>query len=417
VPSDPTWILRLEEGRSGPAVGVKDLIDIAGVPTTAACRAVAARARPAPADAACLAGLRAAIADGRARLVGKTNLHELADGVTGINLWTGTPVNPLDPRAVPGGSSSGSAVAVAAGDADIAYGTDTAGSVRIPAACCGVVGLKTTWGRIPLEGVWPLAPSLDTVGPLARDLAGIVAGMDLLEPGFAASVGGALAGPDPAGRDPAGRDPAGRDPAARSGPPVTVGRLRLAHASLEADPSVEAAVERALAATGFPVRDVHPVGWTDASRAGLAVIGTEALALHGALVRDHPDEVGEDVAAAFAHAARTGHQRIRDARSTFERWRREMAGLWTDGAGAGVLTVLALPTLGVPAPAIGPGAARAIGVQWTLPVSVAGLPALALPLPLPGTSLKASLQLVGRPGSEALLCALGARFESAIAGE
>jgi amidase len=399
VPSDSTWIVRLEEGRSGPAVGVKDLIDVAGVPTTAACRAVAARARPAPTDAACLAGLRAAVADGRARLVGKTNLHELADGVTGINLWTGTPVNPLDPRAVPGGSSSGSAVAVAAGDADIAYGTDTAGSVRIPAACCGVVGLKTTGGRIPVAGVWPLAPSLDTVGPLARDVAGIVAGMDLLEPGFAASVGraapvGAAIGPERQ---------------------VTVGRLRLAHAGLEADPSVEAAVERAVAAAGFPVRDVHPVGWTDASDAGLTVIGTEALALHGALVRDHPDEVGGDVTAAFAHAARAGHQRIRAARFTIERWRREMGGLWAGGSGD--LTVLALPTIGVPAPAIGPGAARAIGVRWTLPVSVAGLPALALPLPLPGTSLKASLQLVGRPGSEALLCALGAWFEAATAGQ
>ncbi|MGF1948952.1 amidase family protein, partial [Enterococcus gallinarum] len=77
------------------------------------------------------------------------------------------PVNPLDPALVPGGSSSGSAVAVAAGEADVAFGTDTGGSVRIPAACCGVVGLKTTRGRVPLAGVWPLAASLDTVGPIA----------------------------------------------------------------------------------------------------------------------------------------------------------------------------------------------------------------------------------------------------------
>ncbi len=156
-----------------------------GEPTTAGCRAVAARAVPAMADAACLAGARAA----GARIVGRTNLHELALGVTGVNPWYGTPVNPLDPGLVPGGSSSGSAVAVATGEADVAYGSDTGGSVRIPAACCGTAGLKTTWGRVPLGGVWPLSPSFDTVGPLARDVAGLVTGMELLEPGFIVAGG------------------------------------------------------------------------------------------------------------------------------------------------------------------------------------------------------------------------------------
>src|SRR5271167_2087131 len=159
-----------------------------GVPTTAGCRAVAEQARPALADAACLEGARAA----GARIVGRTNLHELALGVTGVNQWYGTPVNPLDPARVPGGSSSGSAVAVATDEADVAYGSDTGGSIRIPAACCGTTGLKTTWGRIPLDGVWPLAPSFDTIGPMARDVAGLVTGMQLLEPGFTvAGEGGA----------------------------------------------------------------------------------------------------------------------------------------------------------------------------------------------------------------------------------
>ncbi|MDQ6782083.1 MAG: amidase [Actinomycetota bacterium] len=392
--SDTTWIIRLDEGRSGPSVGVKDLIDVVGVPTTAACQAVADLAQPAVADAACLRGLRAAMGAGRARLVGKTNLHELADGVTGVNAWAGTPVNPLDPDAVPGGSSSGSAVAVASGQADIAYGSDTAGSVRIPAACCGVVGLRTTWDRIPLDGVWPLAPSFDTIGPLARDVAGIVAGMDLLEPGFATSMAGA---------------------AKVKMEVVTVGRLRLEHVGLVAHPDVEAAIDRALAASGFATRDVRPAGWQGASGAGVTVIGSEALAAHGALVRHHPGKIGDDVATHFAHAARAGHQRLRDARSTIERWAREMDRLW-DGDGPSPLSVLALPTIGVAAPRIGPGAARAIGVAWTLPISAAGLPALALPLPLAGTPLRASLQLVGRRGSEALLCALGSWFEAAIAG-
>ena len=105
---------------------------------------------------------------------------------------------------MPGGSSSGSAAAVAAGEADIAYGTDTGGSIRIPAACCGIAGLKTTWGRVPLEGVRPLAPSLDTVGPMARDIAGLAAGMALLEPGFTVAdevpltIGRLAIGADPA---------------------------------------------------------------------------------------------------------------------------------------------------------------------------------------------------------------------------
>ena len=124
-------------------------------------------------DAACLAGAREA----GARIVGRTNLHELALGVTGVNQWYGTPVNPLDPSRVPGGSSSGSAVAVATDEADVAYGSDTGGSIRIPAACCGIAGLKTTWGRIPLDGVWPLYPPfLGFCTLTATTICGIVAG-------------------------------------------------------------------------------------------------------------------------------------------------------------------------------------------------------------------------------------------------
>ncbi len=132
-----TWILR--EATSGPGlrVAVKDLIDVAGLPTTAGSRAIAEQARPAAADASCLAGLRAAIARGEACLAGKTNLHELAYGISGINGAFGTPVNPLDPLRVPGGSSSGSAVAVASGEADVAYGSDTGGRSASPPRAAG----------------------------------------------------------------------------------------------------------------------------------------------------------------------------------------------------------------------------------------------------------------------------------------
>src|SRR3954453_21915264 len=199
-----------------------------GVPTTAGCKAVADSCEPARKDAACMARARAA----DARIVGKVNLHELAFGATGVNEWYGTPVNPLAPALVPGGSSSGSPVAFATGEADVAYGSDTGGSVRIPSACCGTTGLKTTHGRISIEGVWPLALSLDTVGPMARDVAGVVLGMQLLEPGFEVA----------------------------DGAPTTVGRFRLANT----DPAIDAAVDRALASAEVEVVDIDLAGWMPA---------------------------------------------------------------------------------------------------------------------------------------------------------
>ena len=114
----------------------------------------------------------------------------------GINDFFGTPRNPLSKKSklIPGGSSSGSAVAVANGLADIAFGTDTAGSIRVPAACCGIVGLKTTFGLVSLQGVFPIEPKhLDTVGPMAKDVDHVVQGMDLLQNGFAARYRAAVA--------------------------------------------------------------------------------------------------------------------------------------------------------------------------------------------------------------------------------
>src|SRR5690242_11671075 len=181
---DPTWIVRLDVPGHGPRLAVKDCIDVEGLPTTAGCQVVAEQASPAGRDAAVVAATRRA----GARIVGKTNLTELCWSASGVNPWSGTPPNPADPLRLPGGSSSGSAVAVATGGTDAALGTDTGGSVRIPAACCGIAGLKTTWGRVPLRGVWPLAPSLDTIGPMARDVAGLITGMALLEPGFRAAA-------------------------------------------------------------------------------------------------------------------------------------------------------------------------------------------------------------------------------------
>jgi len=361
---------------SGPGlrVAIKDLIDVAGLPTTAGSRAIAGQAVPAVADAPCLAGLRAAMARGEASLAGKTNLHELAYGISGINAAFGTPVNPLDPLRVPGGSSSGSAVAVASGEADVSYGSDTGGSIRIPAACCGIAGLKTTWGRIPLTGVWPLAPSMDTLGPMARDVAGLIAGMQLLEPGFSVAA-----------------------PA-----PRVVGRVVIG-----ADPAIDQAVDAALAATGWEVIPLVLDGLGEATTAAMTVLDAEAWASDGVHAETAPDKIGRDVLARLRAGSTITPAELSSAREQAARWRATLSSLWDR------VDLLALPTLlGFP-PTLDQSREMVRIRGLTSPVNLAGVPALALPVPA-GGPLPASIQLVGPPGGEESLLAAGAVLEQAV---
>jgi amidase len=367
-----TFITRYEAAGPGVRLAVKDLIDMEGEPTTAGCRAVARRALPAARDAACLAGARAA----GARIVGRTNLHELALGVTGVNPWYGTPVNPLDPTRVPGGSSSGSAVAVATGAADVAYGSDTGGSVRIPSACCGTAGLKTTWGRIPLGGVWPLSPSFDTVGPMARDVGGLVAGMQLLERGFA-----------PAG--------AGDDG-------LTVARL-----PVEADPAITAAIEGALAAVGWQSRELAVPGWDAAlTQAGLLLV-VEAWHSNRKLLQEDPEGIGEDVRSRLEIGASFDDAAVRAAWEVQREWKATLERVFTE------VDFLVTPTLTIFPPPLEDGDELLVA-RCTLPVNLAGVPALSLPVPT-GAAFPASLQLIGPAMSEERLLAAGALIESAVA--
>lgn len=363
-----TFITRFDTSGTGVRLAVKDLIDMAGVPTTAGCRAVADTASPAKADAACLAGARAA----GARIVGRTNLHELALGVTGENPWFGTPVNPLDRRLVPGGSSSGSAVAVANGDADVAYGSDTGGSVRIPSACCGTAGLKTTFGRVSLEGVWPLTPSFDTVGPMARDVAGLELGMALLEPGFTT--------------------------AARA--PLRVGRFRP-----DADPRVDAAVDAALAATEWEVVDVALLEWLEATGAASILLVTEAWSSDGRLVESAENRIGADVVARLRLGRDIDASATASALAIKGRWQERLAEVFSE------VDLLATPTLTVFPPPLGEGEDLLIA-RCTLPINLAGVPALSLPIPS-SARLPASLQLVGPLHSEERLLAAGRVVEEA----
>jgi len=364
-----TFIQRYYTLGSGIRVAVKDLIDLAGWPTSAGCKAQADRAEAATVDAACIAGARAA----GARIVGKANLSELAYDTIGDNEWYGTPVNPLDPTRIPGGSSSGSAVAVATDEADVAYGSDTGGSIRVPSACCGTVGLKTTHGRVPLRGVWPLSQSLDTVGPMAADVATVARGMALLEPGYS--------------------------PAAA--PAITIGRLRIAGP----DPEVDAAIDRVLAAAELTLVEVRLEGWSRSESAFESLISGEAWANNSDLLADRGG-ISDKIADRIALGAGVTNEMMAQARRVQQAWRDEVEATFDR------VQLLALPTLLGLAPPLSDVDGFSL-TALTSPFNLSGSPALSLPIRVPGQALPASLQLVGPQRSEELLCATASVVEAA----
>jgi amidase len=353
---------------------VKDIIDVEGVPTTAGSRAVERSAVAAIEDAACLQGARKA----GARIVGKANLHELAMLPLGTNPWFGTPVNPLDPALIPGGSSSGSAVAVATGDAEVALGSDTGGSIRIPAACCGVTGLKTTHGRVPVDGVWPLAPSLDTIGPLAKDVAGVTLGMQLLEPGFLPA----------------------------DAPAKTIGRIRT-----NALPEIEAAIDRALREAGFDVVELDLPEMGAGTEASTTIYFTELWDADSHLLGQR-DGIGDDIAAILG-MAEFFRPNIEAARAQAEAWKAALFALFER------VQLIGLPTLPIFPPRIddlvGDTILTVIEItRFTSLFNAAGVPCTAQPVPVQGGPLPASLQLVGPLGSEELLIPTAAVVEAAV---
>lgn len=365
------WLEKFSAPGDGPRLAVKDAIDVAGSVTTLACPVIGDQAAPAERDAPVVAAARAQ----GARIVGKTNLTELCRAADGVNPWTGTPPNPLDPDRVPGGSSSGSAVAVALGEADVALGTDTGGSVRIPAACCGIAGLKTTHGRVPLEGVFPLAPTLDTLGPLGRDVAALVLGMSLIEPGFTLGT---------------------------YGEDLTVGRLR--PEGTEVAPDLNAAVDAALDAAGLTWADEPVDRWQAALDAGNALILGEGYREHRSLLA-YPDRISGRIRRRIERGERVTDGMLDEAYAARAELREYFGKLFERYA------LLALPTIAKPPPRI--GAERDVDLTaLTLPFNVSGDPVLTLPIP--GTPFPHSLQLVGPANAEELLLAAGAVIEAAV---
>jgi amidase len=368
-----TWVVRITAADgAGPRLAVKDCIDIAGLPTTAGCPVVADMAERASTDAAVVASAR----EGGARIVGKTGLTELCWSASGVNHWSGTPINPRDPRRLPGGSSSGSAVALANGEADIALGTDTGGSIRIPAACCQVVGLKTTYGRVPVKGVYPLAPTLDTVGPMGRDIASVEAGMRLIEPGFSA---------------------------AQESSWPTVGRIAMTGIRDGVDPAIDAAVDRALAAAGIAVTAAPGCDVRAALDAIGVIIDAEGFRCN-AFLMPYVRQLSPHVQRNLERGARLTRVDRGGADQTREAVRGHLRSLLAD------FPVLVTPTLSRQPPLLGEHGFPL--TAFTAPVNLAGLPALALPVPADGGAI-ASMQVIG--ADEETVLAFGRVVEAALA--
>jgi Asp-tRNA(Asn)/Glu-tRNA(Gln) amidotransferase A subunit family amidase len=384
---------------AGVPVVLKDLIDQAGLPTT--CGSSFYRHQ---AHASATVVLR--LEEAGAVVIGRTGLHEFAFGFSSENDWWGPVRNPWDPATSPGGSSGGSAAAVAAGVAPVGIGTDTGGSVRVPAALCGLVGLKPTHGRVPLTGVFPLAPSLDTVGPLVRTV------------GDAALVYGVLAGADPA-------DPRAADrPAPVPASPADLSRCRFAvplpwtahPVSREVADGFRVVLDR-LAGLGAVVEQVHapdldPPGLMEAS------MYPEVAAVHRRWMQDHPQRYGPEVRRRLERAlAMTDLERAAGLA-----WRAGVRNAF-DGL-LGDFDALLLPTAAVVRKEIGRELVTteagslpyrpALSIFTSL-VNHAGHPALALPLATPGGSggPPPSLQLVAGRGQEHHLLAIGLACEEA----
>jgi aspartyl-tRNA(Asn)/glutamyl-tRNA(Gln) amidotransferase subunit A len=393
---------------AGPLAGVplahKDMFDRKG--RIASWGAKLRDDKPAAQDATAIARF----ADAGALYIAALHLAEFAYGPTGHNYVLGHARNPWDPARITGGSSAGTACAVAYGAIPMGFGSDTGGSLRLPAACCGVTSIKPTWGRVSRAGAMPLAPALDTVGLIARDVEDLALGL------------GVLAGPDP--RDPAASSVPVPDYVAQLDKPVKGLKIGVDEAVVaEAHSDVQRMVSDVVAilaklglkreACRFPDWQtldhlVQLVQLPDASAAHAAFLATRAKD-YGPQVRARV-EVGHFISAVdhlTALRARGGYlQRALD--ETF-----------------GKIDVAILPILADPLPTIaeldvsgGPQVQAAMGrvVKYTRPINYLGLPTLTLPVPRNG-GLPNGVQIIGKPYSEGLLFAIGQAYQREVPPE
>ncbi len=360
-------IEQMKVGGDGLRVMVKDTIDISGYPTRASSKALQ-DAEPALQNAAVVDVL----VGGGCQIVGKTVLHELAYGTTGINHYAGTAQNPRYPGYIPGGSSSGSAASVAAGLCDFSLGTDTGGSVRIPACCCGVFGFKPTFGRVDRRGVMPAQTSLDCVGPFASSLSMLIEAMRIIDPSLK--------------------------------PLPDTDQIRVGVVAVEASSEVQRALDAVLDASDLPLGRVELPGLQAAYDAGMVVINRETWNACGHLLET--GLVGADIAGRLQAAGQTSDASLAEAERVRASFTAEV------DAALEHFTVLVLPTMpDYPLRLEDAADTRAVlgMTAFVRPFNLSGHPALSIPFEGPA-GLPVGLQLIAAKGADELLLAVASEL-------
>ena len=366
------WLARPERPTAGIPVAVKDLLDTAGLATTYGSILFAEHVPVSSAEAV----LR--LESAGYAVAGKTNLHEFAYGISSQNPHYGTVPNPRTPGRLAGGSSGGSAAAIAAGDVDLALGTDSGGSIRIPAAWCGIAGFKPTFDLVPTDGCFPLAPSYDHVGPMAATVDGCAELMQALVPGFDAAELESLE------------------------------ELEVGVAWLdEADPLVRSRVAEAAAL--FPRS--RPLDFPlDPSDYRLFM--REVADVHRGLFPENADAYGDNVRGKLERCLDVTDGEVEAARRARVEYRERC-----EEALAGV-DLLLTPTIGFVAPAADADelTIRERGIRFTYPFDSLGWPALALPCGPAEHGLPASVQLAAPSGEDHRVLAAGRVLASLVRG-
>ncbi len=399
VPAKPTQTKgitsSLENSLRGIPIAVKDMIDTARIKTTAG-SAFFSESIPTT-DAFVVGKLKQA----GAHIIGKTNTHEIALGVTGDNPHFGTARNPWDTTRIPGGSSSGSAIAVATGMALGALGTDTGGSIRIPAALCGVVGFKPTYGRVSLRGILPLSWNLDHVGPIVqsvRDAALMmlaISAYDTLDPASVHMLPGDYLGH-------LMDDMEGKRIAFASGAYIESAdteTLNAVHTAVDVFSTLKCKIEK-----------VNMDILREAARVNKIITQTDAAAFHRDRLRDHPDRFGEDVRRRLQQGAQTSSTEYALARRAQVEIRNRFKMLFES------YDFLILPTTPIPAPTIqGHDAVEQAArlTSFTAPFNLTGLPALSVPCGFTASGLPIGLQIVSYAWKDAQTLNAGYAFEQA----
>jgi aspartyl-tRNA(Asn)/glutamyl-tRNA(Gln) amidotransferase subunit A len=379
----------------GLPVALKDNIDVAGARTTVGSQVYADRV--AERDATVTARLRAA----GAVVLGKLHLHEFVYGVTSDNPWYGACRNPWDLDRIPGGSSGGSGAAVASDLCIAALGSDTGGSIRIPASLTGVTGLRPTLGAVSSRGAFPIARSFDTVGPLARsaaDVMALVLQMAGYDPDDARALPGRLVEPATAGAE-----------GLRIGLPE--GEWFFGDLDPEIERAVRAAAER-LGDLGARVVEIEipDAAVAAANDACTIITRAEAYAIHRRVYHEQPERLGDDTVRRLRLGELVTGAEFADALQAMHEWRRTMAAV------LGTVDLVLTPTCATTAPRRADSetiATTARLTRLTHPFSVAGMPALSLPCGMTESGMPIGVQLAAAPWADAVALRAAIAFQAA----